>query len=347
MKNALPAGGLVVKALSQTRWSARADAVKSVFEHYKEIISALSEISGDNNQTMHARAEAEGLAKKMRQLETALMTVIWSNILSRFNATSLSLQKDNIDLLSVVKLYESLIYFVSERRNTFDELEKTAKTYVDNSDYKELGSRIKRRKRFFEESSNSTPDTDTELSPRDGFRIDTFNRILDCLTVELQKRLSSYSELNKVFGFLTDFRTLTQFEVRKCAANLAASYPSDLEATFEDEFVQFSSIIAADEDKTVGHMNDLLKADGGLLLASFPNVGIALRIYLTIPTNNCQGERSFSTLSRVKNHLRTTMSHPRLVALSLMCIESELLRNLDFTEVIEEFAAQKSRKKDF
>ena len=100
---------------------------------------------------MHARAEAEGLAKKMRLLETALMTVIWHIILNRFNATSLSLQKVDIDLLSVVKLYKSLICFVSEYRNTFDELEKTAKTYVDkdNSDYKEVESCIKCLKRFF------------------------------------------------------------------------------------------------------------------------------------------------------------------------------------------------------
>lgn len=69
-----------------------------------------------------------------------------------------------------------------------------------------------------------------------------------------------------------------------------ASYPADLKASFVDEFVQFTSIIAADEDKTITHMSELLKIDGGLLLASFFNVGIALKMYLTIPINNCQGE---------------------------------------------------------
>ena len=60
----------------------------------------------------------------------------------------------------------------------------------------------------------------------------------------------------------------------------------------------------------------------------------------TLAINNCQGERSFSTLSRVKNHQQAMTSQPRLAALALMCIESELLRNLDFAEVIEEFAVQ-------
>jgi hypothetical protein len=47
----------------------------------------------------------------MEAFETALLTVIWYNILTRLNATSLSLQKDETDLLSVVKLSESLISF--------------------------------------------------------------------------------------------------------------------------------------------------------------------------------------------------------------------------------------------
>jgi len=93
-------------------------------------------------------------------------------------------------------------------------------------------------------------------------------------------------------------------------------------------------------------MSEMLKANGGLFRASFPNVEIAIRIYLTIPINNCQGERSFSTLSRVKNHLRATMAQSRLDALAIMCIEAEFVRDLDFSELIDEFAALKTRRRD-
>ena len=95
-------------------------------------------------------------------------------------------------------------------------------------------------------------------------------------------------------------------------------------------------------------MSEMLKADGGLLQATFPNVGIALRIYLTIPVTNCEGERSFSTLSRVKNDLRTTMTQQRLKALSLMCklcIESEVLQSVDFDDIINDFDKTKNPQK--
>src|SRR6185437_16445165 len=74
---------------------------------------------------------------------------------------------------------------------------------------------------------------------------------------------------------------------------------------------------------------------------TFPNVDIALRIYLCNFATNCSGERSFSTLSRVKNELRSNMSQERMSALSLLCIESDVVRNLSFDDVIDDFAGMK------
>jgi len=88
-------------------------------------------------------------------------------------------------------------------------------------------------------------------------------------------------------------------------------------------------------------------AHGGILLSTFPNVGFALRLYLTLPVTNCEGKRSFSTLARIKNHLRVSVGQARLSALLLMCIESELMRSVDFDEVINDFGAEKSRRRDF
>ncbi|KAF7658354.1 hypothetical protein LDENG_00013970 [Lucifuga dentata] len=47
----------------------------------------------------------------------------------------------------------------------------------------------------------------------------------------------------------------------------------------------------------------------------------------------------------VKNELRTTMGQNRLTALSLMAIEYELVREMDFEDIIEAFATSKSRKR--
>jgi len=63
----------------------------------------------------------------MERLETALMTAVKHTILERFNATSLSLQKVDIDLISAVKLYGSLVTFLLQLRDRFGEKEEKTK----------------------------------------------------------------------------------------------------------------------------------------------------------------------------------------------------------------------------
>jgi len=80
------------------------------------------------------------------------------------------------------------------------------------------------------------------------------------------------------------------------------------------------------------------------LKASFPNVEVALRMYLVLMVTNCSAERSFSKLKIIKNRLRTTMGNERLSHLALMSIEHDVLGEIDFEALIEEFAARKARR---
>ena len=77
------------------------------------------------------------------------------------------------------------------------------------------------------------------------------------------------------------------------------------------------------------------------------NVEIALRIYLAMMVSNCTGERSFSKLKRLKSDLRSTMGQKRLTALSIMSMESDILRSLDFHKLVNDFAFTTARKIPF
>jgi hypothetical protein len=80
------------------------------------------------------------------------------------------------------------------------------------------------------------------------------------------------------------------------------------------------------------------------ITTAFPNVEIALRIYLSLMCTNCSGERSFSKLGRVKNHLRSTMGQARLNYLSLLSIEHDLLKCVDVECIVNDFAHKKARR---
>ena len=62
----------------------------------------------------------------------------------------------------------------------------------------------------------------------------------------------------------------------------------------------------------------------------FPDVSIALRIFITLPVTVASAERSFSKIKLVKNFLRNGITQDRLSALAILSIESGLAREVNF-----------------
>ena len=78
---------------------------------------------------------------------------------------------------------------------------------------------------------------------------------------------------------------------------------------------------------------------------AFPNVEAILRLFLSLMVTNCLGERSFSRLKSIKNKLISTMSKERLSALSILSVESDKFKQINFDELLHDFASTKARKK--
>ena len=76
----------------------------------------------------------------------------------------------------------------------------------------------------------------------------------------------------------------------------------------------------------------------------FPNISISLRIFLTMPVSVAEGERTFSVQKRIKNYLRSNMKQERLNGLATLAKNNDLVRKLNFSNIIKQFASAKSRK---
>ena len=66
-----------------------------------------------------------------------------------------------------------------------------------------------------------------------------------------------------------------------------------------------------------------------------------------MPVTVASAERSSSELKLIKSYLRYTMSQDRLSGLSMISIESDVARELNYDELIQQFAEKKTRKKSF
>ena len=126
------------------------------------------------------------------------------------------------------------------------------------------------------------------------------------------------------------------------------SYGNDL--SLEDlkkeprHLVKFSQSIGATRNKGLALLNLIYKKK---LESLYPQVCICLRIFLSIPVSVASGERSFSKLALIKNRLRSTMTQDRLSSRITLSIEHELARQIDYDNIIDQFATEKAREIHF
>jgi len=168
------------------------------------------------------------------------------------------------------------------------------------------------------------------------------------LISELDKRLNSYNIFLSQFKFLVNFETDNDPDFDSLnSLNCIQFYHNDLDDNLKTEISHFYHYI-----KTVSSDIDNCGVIAKLyyerqLIDVFPNVYIALRLYMTIPLTNCEAEYSFSKLALIKNQLRSTQIEDRLNALTIMSIENDICKKLSFDDVLHAFASSKSRKKYF
>ena len=70
-------------------------------------------------------------------------------------------------------------------------------------------------------------------------------------------------------------------------------------------------------------------------LDDFPNLYILLKIAATLPVTSCECERSISTMKRLNNYMRCTISESRISSLALMHITFDMpVIAFDMPEII-------------
>lgn len=225
LKNTLTAKNKVPKKLSDTRWSARADAVKAVVSGYENFKDALNKIYEDNFQKPATKVEAQGLLNEFNSLETAIMIAFWSEILETIDKTNISLQKVDITIECIVTLYASLEKFVQSKRNidSFNLYKSEGIKLSGCDEYK----RIRKRKRQFDENTSE----EVQFDANDEFRINTYYAIIDKILAEAQKRKCAYDNIYSTFGFLVNLKNINEDIIRNNAAKLCEIYQTDLEKT--------------------------------------------------------------------------------------------------------------------
>ena len=174
----------------------------------------------------------------------------------------------------------------------------------------------------------------------------------------MESRFKQLKNHAKVFGFINSFQDIPKEEIREHTSNLEAALTittirqdaegkmvteknKDVDGYMLAEELEALKTFLQPRIKPYALFEHLIENNR---FTTFPNVFIALRIYLTMPITVASGERSFSKLKLIKTYLRSTVSQERLNSLSMLSIESEIAKAIDFENILNDFANKKARK---
>src|SRR6266498_5527954 len=165
-------------------------------------------------------------------------------------------------------------------------------------------------------------------------------------TTSLKTTFEELLMFKGIFGFLLSssvLRSLNDRELEECCTKFANTFShegsSDVEVN--DLISELKILRFTLPDGTLSameifeHIRDV---------DCYPNASIAYRILFTMPVTVASAERSFSKLKLLKNYLRSPMSQKRLNGLATLCIEKQLLNDIDINSIIDDFVSKNVRR---
>lgn len=107
----------------------------------------------------------------------------------------------------------------------------------------------------------------------------------------------------------------------------------------------FSFLKSVDENqrKTIADIHKMINDCS--LGELYPYVDMCIKIVLTMAVSNYSAERLFPVMKQLKNYLRSTMSNSRQNWQAVLTIECDLIKKLNFEDIINSFAKNQSRRK--
>lgn len=232
------------------------------------------------------------------------------------------LQSHSIDISNGLQLIQKILNFIEEARGSdeiIDEWFEKAKsirseihfepTAIDNFATQSRPNRVQR-----------VPEMDDfSEDDKQRFKHSFVFLILDVASSKLEERFQHFEELSSAFAFLFDLHS-KEISLEQCR-QLEKKFTSEKDGKKDvdadqlfDEIKSFQVLVDDDMKKSpLGFLNKIQSLN---LASIYPNLVIALRLFLTLPVTVAAAESSFSKLKLLKNYLRTTMTHDRLTHLA-------------------------------
>ena len=332
------------RVLCPTRWTVRANSLKSILDNYTVLLMLWDECLEEHLQS-DIRARIIGVQAQMNFLfGLSLCYLILKhsdNLSCALQGTKISAAEGQATASKTVKTIESL---------RTDEMYRLfwGKVCQTASEF-EIGdpSLPRRRKRpaRYEEGLSSPHFSETPQSHYRQLYYECIDSIVNCIRKRFdQPGYKTYQQMEQLL--------LKAVHGENYSSELAAVievYKDDLDATrleIQLDTLRSSLVedgISMDIHDILKYMKSLSASDKCLLC----EVVTLATLILVMPATNALSERSFSQLRRIKTYLRSTMSQVRLNHCMILNAYQEEVDDINLIDIAKEFVWNEHRENIF
>ncbi|KAF0723115.1 zinc finger MYM-type protein 1-like [Aphis craccivora] len=330
-----------------TRWVCRYKNCEAMLKNYTAIVTFLnSEIDDQADKDV---TRAIGILSSIQKCDFIIVITILKEVLCIINVLSNSLQNKS----STLGFSKNVIFGVI----------KTFESLRSEGEFKKIWEKIK----ILAEENGiciQTPLTGSKRRRRE------LNKLHDyVLTTTTSAENASYSSLeNEVENY---WKISAYFVIMDSVVSNLKYRFSDESLAMANSVDSFCKLDTTNSMKFIDHYKDLLHISKSSLQAemkvvlnllkskkkdfnlndvkeviekqTYPNLYKLFQVALSIPISSATCERSFSSMRRIKNWLRSSMAQDRFTFLSILNIERDITNKVNVDDIVNKFA-EKDRK---
>lgn len=337
---------LHIKGLSTTRWAARLKAVEAVIQNIECIVECLEREISRDEATGDDIMVAQSLLSSVNWL-FFLNLLWWHSVLEIVNITQLQLQRKEIDLIMAQNCILTALSKLKQLRseNVYNNFISKAKRNWEKMSWVDADFPVVRKRRVKKMADERTADCSLETPVK--HRV-SYYEVLDTMCSELQERATGFKDINDVFGFLMpeSLKKMKQEDFETSVSILINKYGDFFTTDLKYELISFVDLYFSQnydftDNSPLQYLEYIIEKN---LIDSFPECNSLFRLFLTLPVSTASVERVMSSLKRIKEHRRATLTEETLNEYSILYIERSVANKINLDSTIEIFAEQKARR---
>lgn len=317
--------------LCETRWSSKYEAIRKFSSSFPEYFKHLNQLSqSGNSQTRQTAFQLAAACDSPTFIVCLLIIAEYSKILEPLTNV---LQSVEMNIVEVQTMMGELLQFLKIQRSDAENVFKDIfKDVIEMCKLCDIEMRTPRQ--CSRQQHRSNPEI---RDPESYFRITIFIPYLAALILELEERfkIDDSPHMNLMLLCPKTLRNVSKEEF------LSKMKITEKFYDIQDLYVQSKVWYEAAKNYETKAIIDLASN-----LSAYPAIRRGLQILLILPITTCAIERTFSSLRRVKDWSRSTMTDQRLSSLCMLSVHREKVEQNkeEFVEkIIELFGSNKRR----